>query len=93
MRLTELDEEAVKDHLLPVDFPFDVDGAMGKRRDGVEVDVDGDFPEIFVFECDGFESRGGPREGRFAGPDVSIFHPLLRMPILQSFDSPPIPFN
>lgn len=93
MRLTELDEEAVKDHLLPVDFPFDVDGAMGERRDGVEVDVDSDFPEIFMFECDGFESHGGPREGRFAGPDVSIFHPLLRMPILQSFDSPPIPFN
>ena len=52
MRLTELDEEAVKDHLLPVDFLFDVDGAMGERRDGVEVGMDGDFPEIFVFESD-----------------------------------------
>ena len=77
MRLTESNEKVVKVHPLPVEFfsrgLFSVDRIIGDKRNEVEADRDENLPEVFVFDCDGFESRGNPYDGRFSRPECHFF--------------------
>ena len=63
MRLAEPNEKVVKVHPRPADF------RPGDRRDKVEADRGENLPEVFVFDCDCFESRGNPHDGRFPRPE------------------------
>ena len=73
MRLTESNEELVKVHPPSVDFIpsglFRVGRATDERGDRAEVYMDGDFAEIFVFECDGIEGHSNPYDGRCTTPE------------------------
>ena len=52
---------------------FSVDGATGGKSDVVEVEMDGDFLEIFVFGFDGSGSRSDRYGERSIRPECYFF--------------------